>query len=179
MLQKLKENIGYYFLERKITKVERIPAFLNLEEAKTIGIIAHIVTIEDNKIILEFVKWLQQKNKQIHILVLLDNEELTHTFPAGNFNLFFSKKNLSWFGKPRKIQYESFIQTPFDILIDTTLLPIMTIQYIFGLSKARFKVGKFYEEHAYADFMIRLKPDDTLPFFIEQIKHYLTQINQQ
>ncbi len=178
MFKELRENIGYYFLEKKIAKIKRDPAFLNLNDAKTIAIVANIDTIEKYKTISKFTEWLRQQEKSVFVLAFVKNEEFQKFFYRGTSILFFSKKNMTWYGKPRNIQYEEFINKPFDILIDTSLTQIITMQYLVGLSKAQFKVGKFYESRSYSDFMITLKPDDNLDYFIDQIKYYLTTINQ-
>ncbi len=178
MFRTLRENIGYYYLEKKIAKVKRSPTFLNLKDAKSIAIVANIDTIEKYKTTSDFITWLKQQGKTIFVLALVKNEELKKFFETGTSILFFSKKNITWYGKPRNIKYKEFIDKQFDILIDISMAQIITMQYLVGLSKAKFKVGKFYDSHAYADFMISLKPEDKLSFFIDQIKHYLTTINQ-
>jgi len=178
MFRTLKENIGYYFLEKKIGKIKRNPVFLNLKDAKSIAIVANMDTVEKYKIISKFVDSLKQEGKTVFVLALVKNEEFQKFFAKGTSILFFSKKNTTWYGKPRNIKYKEFIDNQFDILIDVSMTQIITMQYIVGLSKAKFKVGKFYEKRSYADFMITLKPEDKLSFFIDQIKHYLTTINQ-
>ena len=178
MFRIIRENIGYYFLEKKFAKVKRNSAFLNLRDAKTVAIVANIDTIEKYKVVSKFIGWLRQQGKTVFVLALVKNEELQKFFDRGTSILFLSKKNTTWYGKPRNVAYEEFIRKPFDILIDTSLTQIITMQYLVGLSQARFKVGKFYDSRSYADFMITLKSDDNLTYFIDQIKHYLTTINQ-
>ncbi len=178
MLRKLRENIGYYLLEKKAKKIKRNLAFLNLKDARTVVVIANIDDSEKYKVISKFVEWLRQQGKTVFVLALVKNEEFKKFFDRSSNILFFSKKNISWYGKPRNIKYEEFINKPFDMLIDTSLTQIISIQYMVALSKSRFKVGKFYERRVYSDFMVNLKESDNLSFFIEQIKHYLTTINQ-
>jgi len=178
MFRRFKENIGYYFLEKKAAKIRRETAFINLKQAKSIAVIANMDSMEKYKVFSRFVEELQKENKRVFVLALVENEEFQKIFAKGTSILVFSKKNTTWYGKPRNIGYEDFIDEPFDILIDTSLKQIITIQYLVALSKARFKVGKFYDSRSYADFMITLKPDENLTYFIDQIKHYLTTINQ-
>lgn len=178
MFRTVRENIGYYFLEKKVAKIKRNPEFINLKDAKTVALVANMDSVEKYKTISQFSEWLREQGKQVFVLALVENEEFKKFFAKGTSILFFSKKNTTWYGKPRNLKYEEFISKRFDILIDTSLTQIITVQYLVALSKARFKVGKFYERRSFADFMISLKPNDDLPYFIEQIKHYLTTINQ-
>ncbi len=178
MFRKLRENIGYYFLGKKAARIRRETAFINLKQAKSVAVIANMDNMEKYKVLSRFVEELQKEGKRVFVLALVENEEFQKFFAKGTSILVFSKKNTTWYGKPRNIRYEDFIDEPFDILIDTSLKQIITIQYLVALSKARFKVGRFAEQRSYYDFMINLKADDSLSFFITQIKHYLMTINR-
>ena len=46
------------------------------------------------------------------------------------------------------------------------------------MSKAKLKVGKYGERYNYYDFVIDLKEKKDLQFLINQIKHYLCEINK-
>ncbi len=178
MFNKFRENIGYYFLEKKAEKVQRKPEFINLNQAKSIAVVANLDNMEKYKVIAEWVKELRQQGKNIFVAGLVENDEFKKFFEVGTSILLFSKKNITFFGKPKNIKHEEFIAQKFDILIDMSMSQNITIQNLVALSKANFKVGKYYDERSYADFMVNIKETDKFPYFVEQIKHYLTTINQ-
>ena len=93
MFRIIRENIGYYFLEKKFAKVKRNSAFLNLRDAKTVAIVANIDTIEKYKVVSKFIGWLRQQGKTVFVLALVKNEELQKFFDRGTSILFLSKKN--------------------------------------------------------------------------------------
>jgi hypothetical protein len=179
MFKTFRENIGYYILNKKAQKVHREAQFINLDNAKRIGIIANLDSIEKYKTVFSFIDWLHEQKKLVYIVSFIDNEGYKSFFPRTSTHLFFSKKNITWFGKPKNLDYKNFIDQPFDILIDTSLKQILPFHYLVALSKARFKIGRHSAMHKYYDFTIDLKDEnEDIHFFIEQIKHYLQLINK-
>ncbi len=179
MFRSIKEKIGYWLLDNQAEKVKRNPAFINLEEAKNIAIISNIDSIEKYKIISNFIKWLRSKNKDVFVIAFVENEEFKSFFEKEKSILFFNKKNITWYGKPRNIKYQDFIEKEFDLLIDTSLHQFITFHYLVAMSKARLKVGKYCEKYAYYDFMIDVGNNNDFKFFIDQIKHYLCDLNKK
>lgn len=177
MFNKLRDNIGYYFLVKKAARVQRNPEFINLNNAKSIAVVANLSNMEKYKVVAAFVNELRQQGKTIFVAAIVENDEFKKFFEVGTSVLLISKKNITCFGKPKNSKHKEFISHKFDILIDTSLSQNITIQHLVALSIASFKVGKYYDNCSYADFMINIKETDTFQFFIEQIKHYLTTIN--
>jgi len=178
MFNKLKSKIGYWYLNRQASKVKRTAKFLNLSEAKEIAVIANIDTIEKYKIISEFIDWIREKGKNVFVVAFVENEEFKKFFEKEKSILFFNKKNITWYGKPRNIKYNEFLEKEFDILIDTSLHQIITFHYLVALSKAKLKVGKYSDKYDYYDFVIDVGDNEDFAFFINQIKHYLCLLNK-
>ena len=53
---------------------------------------------------------------------------------------YFCKGDLNWYGWPVK-EFEAFVDTPFDILIDLELDPVLPLKFIVRASAAGMKVG--------------------------------------
>lgn len=53
---------------------------------------------------------------------------------------YFCNSDLNWFGWPSK-EYEAFVGTPFDILIDLELEPVLPLKFVMRASVASMKVG--------------------------------------
>lgn len=177
---KLKLKIASFVLNRKSKKSVRKKQFINLDNAKNIGIISNNQNEKSNDVIKEFVNFLSQKNIQVYVVEFINKKIKNDNYLKKKGFNFFSLKDINWYYKPKSIIVDEFINNDFDILIDLSLNNnCFPIQYINALSKAKFKVGKFYESPNYYDFMINIDTNNDLKFFIEQIKHYLTMINNK
>lgn len=53
---------------------------------------------------------------------------------------YFCNSDLNWYGWPTK-EFEAFVDTPFDILIDLELEPVLPLKFIVRASVAGMKVG--------------------------------------
>ncbi len=53
---------------------------------------------------------------------------------------YFCKSDLNWYGWPSK-EFEAFVDTPFDILIDLELEPVLPLKFVMRSSVASMKVG--------------------------------------
>lgn len=53
---------------------------------------------------------------------------------------YFCKADLNWYGWPVK-EFEAFVDTPFDILIDLELEPVLPLKFVVRSSVAGMKVG--------------------------------------
>ncbi len=176
---KLRLKIASFVLNKKIKKIARTKQVINLNSAKTIGIVFNNQNQKSNDIIKEFVNFLSQKNIQVYIVEFINKKIKTDNYVKKGFN-YFSLNDLNWYYKPKSIIVDEFINKELDILIDLSLdSSCYPVQYINALSKAKFKVGKFYETQNYFDFMINIDKNNDLSFFIEQIKHYLIMINSR
>ena len=53
---------------------------------------------------------------------------------------FLCRADLNWYGWPNQ-EFEAFVDTPFDILIDLELEPVLPLKYVVKMSQASMKVG--------------------------------------
>jgi hypothetical protein len=74
---------------------------------------------------------------------------------------------------------KQFMEKEFDLLFDLTLHDQFPAKYVNNLSKARFKVGKDPQNGKDHDMMIHIGENQEIPFFIEQIKYYISRINKE
>ena len=93
---------------------------------------------------------------------------------------YVTVKDINWHFKPTGTVVKNFVEEPFDILIDLSMEPNLSIDWVLATSVARLKVGRMQDnrKHLY-DLMIAMKPGDSLPNLMTQVNHYLTEINKQ
>jgi len=177
---KFKLKIASFSLKKKLKKTVRTRQTINLNNAKSIGIIYNDNEQKSNEIIKEFVSFLSQKDIQVYVVEFINKKIKSENYIKKKGFNYFSLNDLNWFYKPKSIIVDEFINNDFDILIDLSLNNnCFPVQYINALSKAKFKIGKFYETPNFYDFMINIDSNNDLSFFIEQIKHYLSMINSK
>ena len=177
---KFKLKIASFGLKKKLKKAVRTRQTINLNNAKSIGIIYNDNEQKSNEIIKEFVSFLSKKDIQVYVVEFINKKIKSENYIKKKGFNHFSLNDINWFYKPKSIIVDEFINNDFDILIDLSLNNnCYPVKYINALSKAKFKVGKFYETPNFYDFMINIDNNNDLSFFIEQIKHYLSMINNK
>ena len=174
-----REKFGRFFFNRDHGKVMRQRAVYNLETAKTIGLLYDATDEKEYHTICEFVKSLQNDNKTVKALGYLNYNIIPHyCIPKLSFD-YFIMKDISLFYIPNNTFIEDFLKNDFDLLIDLTTKDFFPIQYIAGMSKAKFKVGRDGVNHSnYFDFMLNVNESISLNEYISQICKYLTLLNK-
>lgn len=180
MIKKLISYISRYYYLQEFSKINRQRQIVNLSEAKSVGLLYNVLDEETYNIVDAFAKKLKQENRYVHVLGFVD---LKYTPPFIIPTLatdFFIKKDINWYGKPNNQFVKSFIEQDFDIFINLSMQDNYTLQYICGLSKAKFKVGTSYKDNSeYYDFLFELLPNTKLSEYIQQIEYYLSIINKK
>ena len=75
-------------------------------------------------------------------------------------------------------QFLGFVQSEFDILIDTTIKEDDVIRFIVKQSIARFKVGGAKKDVDDLDFTINLQPEEGVRQLMKGLDNYLHLINK-
>jgi hypothetical protein len=175
----IKLKVGKYSLSRKLKNFRRVRESHNLETAKTAGILFNPTDQTSFEQIKQFLTYLGNYKLQIYVLGYIDDKTIPESFLFWKGINLFSKKELNWNLVPKTPVVTDFIDKPFDLLFDLSLTDLFPIQYISRLSKSKFKIGRFTEEHDSFDLMFELHDDQKLETFLEYIKKYLNMINQK
>lgn len=158
-IENTKRSIGEYMLTRGAGTKKRVPVFCNISQAKKIGILYNATHPISFDIIKNFTKTLTEKKIEVTVLGYVQNKNLIdHYLYRKGFD-FFTKANLNWYYKPLSDTVDKFIKSPFDILINLCLEETYPVKYILALSDSKFKVGKFFDEPNYMDFMIDIEKE--------------------
>ena len=179
------ENIKDFFGKRKLQQLlvqdkGRIKQFMNLNKAKSIGLIYEVTNEQELKQIQNFANHLKGEFgiKVVYSLVYIKEKETPNYIQAKHSLDYFLSSDLTWRKEPTKDVCKSFIEKDFDILIDLTGEFSLPLRFILVQSKAKFKVGRFSETNqAFYDFMITCKEKDNFKSFTKEVVRYLTMIN--
>ena len=156
-IDKIKPKIGHFVLNRTLKKIIRIKEVNNFDSAKTLGIVFNATQQNSYECIKNFISFLSEYELQVLALGFVNDNKIPDNYLYYKGFTFFSKKNLNWHFKPNDKDVDKFIDKQFDILIDFSLENYYPVQYIVGLSKAKFKVGRLSEKNNYYDLMIDIE----------------------
>ncbi len=176
LLNRIKNRVGLFFLQRALRKQVRNRAFCNFDSAKTVGVLFDASHQESYMTTKAFIASLQQKRIDAKGLGYVATQEALEYFPAHENIQFFSLKANNWYFKPISNEAIDFITKKIDILIYLTMLDALQLKFIVGLADAKLKLGSRSTDLFYYDFIIDMKGKDNLRFYIGQVNHYLSTV---
>lgn len=178
VLQKISiviESLKRFFQKKEIRKnlknLDRKLEFQSVELAKSIGV---VYVVEDEADYIRVDNWIKKlfaMGKEIRVIGYHHSDNVPHYCIPKLKHEYYSKKDVNWYGKPIRPSVNDFINEPFDLLIDLTMVDNYTIKHVVSSSIASMKIGKKtigYE--VLYDLMITLNEThdmDDLIYFIE------------
>ncbi|SRR6056297_1300893 len=175
----MKISFGNYILAKKQKKLKRRKTVYNLSTAQNIGVLFNVENMQDYEKIDPFLSFLSEHGNNIFALAYYPHKGIPSNLRSISAINIFSKEDLNWYQKPSGKFIDKFITKEFDILIDLSSESFFPVKYINNLSKACFKVGKTNEVGFEYDLTLRLNEKHGDNFYLEQLKHYLSNINNQ
>jgi len=177
-LSKIKSKIGDFDLKKRLKRQKRFVRTHNFETAKSAGIIFSSIDEESFRVVKDFLSFLSSKDMKVIALGYVPSKKIPEQFLMRKGINFYCNKDLNWYYKPKNEIVEQFISQDFDILFDLSIDEYFTIKYIGTLSKAQFKVGK-NNTNSYHDMVFDINQNKSIDYLVEQIKHYLSILNNQ
>ncbi len=180
IVTEVRKKAATYFLLRDYKKVIRKPEVRNLAQSRNIGILFEVRSKEDIDTVRFFVSQLKDRSRKITVLGYVSNKELLQTLRSDNEFDFISKVDFNWYYKPEKYIIKNFMSDGFDMLIDLSMKKNPALLRIAAFTDAKMKVARFDEKQKeYYDLLLDIGKENTLKYLINQIKHYITKINEQ
>ena len=145
-MNKLRETIFAWILKRQATRRVVMPQWDTLRT---------VAVLYPNNNIQHIIKQIEKDEKEVVVFTLPD------------------KKQIDWITeRPKKEIREILIARQFDLLIDLTQQPSLTMQYMAMDIQADFKVGRFIREGIH-DLTIDTAPQEAPDYLFEQIVKYI------
>ena len=145
-MNKLREKIFAWILKRQATRRVVMPQWDTLRT---------VAVLYPNDNIQHIIKQIEKDEKEVVVFTLPD------------------KKQIDWITeRPKKDIREILIARQFDLLIDLTQQPSLTMQYMAMDIQADFKVGRFIHEGIH-DMTIDTAPQEAPDYLFEQIVKYI------
>jgi len=170
-------KLGKRSLEKKSRRITRSKIVHNFSTAQKICIIFEGSCTENIRYIKKFRQYLESLDKETFMLGYIDADEIPGEIIFWRNTTVFNKKDTDIVFRPKKYISTPFLEKKFDILIDLSLKEYFPLQYLNCLSSSSFKVGRFGENQNDHDLMINIGEDTAIDYLIDQIKHYVTLLN--
>lgn len=182
MIYRIRAKFGNYLIKRILAKSERKIHVVNLEKAKSVGILYkdadEVLMNKIEKFASEIATKFNIKNIQILGYTTKRSKEKPAYMSKGKFVKFFSIKETNFFLKPNADSVKQFLNQPFDLLIDFSKNKFEPLRFVTAMSNAPFKVGRYSkQDEDFYDLMITLEDHKTDEDFFTQLMHYLSMIN--
>ena len=163
------------FFTKKIVKksLSNVKHSVSNNPIRTIGIVFDESYFKDKESLIHELIANGIKKEDIHFFVFKNKIQKNETFDYP----VFSHKNLSWSGKFNSTELNTFVATPFDLLIsyyDTEKAALLLFTH---LSKATFKVGFSNTDSRLNHFMINTNAEN-YKVFIDELFKYLKILNK-
>ena len=131
------------------------------------------------KTIKEFLDFLADQNIRTFTLAYCPFKEIPDSFIGHTRINIFTRRDLNWLYTPRSSMVKKFIVKDFDILFDLSTSHEFPTKYVNNVSRAKFKIGRESKNGKDHDMIFRIEENKELHYFIDQLKHYVSQINKE
>jgi len=175
MFDGFKRRVGSRIIKKQLAHVTCKRRFHNLSSAKSIGLL-YLYSDATEREIDSFMRFLAKKGIKVTALAYIAETSAPLLFRVADNKKMFCKTQTNWFGKPHADEVDSFIKTPFDILIDFNQSKNYSLQYIAASSHAAMRVGRLaYNNNPY-EFIISMPANAADDAYIRQVEQYLQTI---
>ncbi len=179
-INQIKLNTGSFLLKRNFKRSARKKELVNLNLAENIGVICHINSEAQFKMVNTLVKELTTKKRTVLLIGFVDDKEIPDYCVVAGPGYYFSQQDINWLGMPKNDYIQKFMDKELDILLDLTRDDNFTTKYIVALSKAKLKSGQQSSaKEPYLDVMIKMNSTQSMKDFITQTLHYLTLLKNR
>lgn len=178
-LEGIREKTGCFVLRRKVRGLSRERQFINLSDAANVGIIFQQTDNQSFEAVRLFIKSLEAVGKKVFALGYVDSRKIPDFYLLRKGYNFFCQEDLNWYFRPGAAVVNDFLEKEFDLVINLCIDNFFPVEYIYALSKARFRAGKFISGSEYSDLSIDIKDSRDINYLIGQITHYLSIINSK
>lgn len=178
-IEKIKKAVLTFFLERQIARRTRKPMVMGFDEAKTVGVLFDASTAADYRLVMNYVKSLQDMGKSVRCLGFIQLKKRPGYLTDHHNWSYCQKADFGWNMRIKSETAMAFVNSEPDVLIDLSSSDLLYTKYLAGMSSARYKVGRFHNEQIdNYDLLIQVPETTKLQELMEHINHYLKIIKK-
>lgn len=171
-------NFQRYFFNRALAEAigaaKQKHTVINLQDAKTIGILYDSTNPDNDIIITRFAEQLKHDGKTVEVMGFINDKKVDHKADI----LVMNPHHISWYMKPTDEKPLAFAAKNFDLLLCCFTEEVLPLEYIAAVSKARWRVGVYDDKKtALYDMMVNLNDKTGLNYLLQQMTNFLNKIN--
>jgi len=174
MINKIKKHL----FERCLTNNRplREKVITSLEQVKTMGLVCEITDEDSYKKVYDLFSKLHSPKRSVWLMGYIDERKVPYYCLQQLTADFFSKNELTWYGKPNFAQLHDFVNKDFDILIDLSRNDLAPLRYVLSATNAKLLTGaNNYAQDMYDIFFQDEEKMDNLRL-IKLIHDYLLKL---
>ena len=158
-------------LLKKHKQLIKSEALKTLRETQEIGVVYDAKLVSESALN-KVVHYFEAEGKNVISIGFVNEKELG-SFVPNYKEEYFCKKDLNFWGIPKKDLIQRFTNKDFDYLVNLDLSGNIPLQAVSVFSKAKTRIGKHIEEFDFAqDFMVKSHAENHQDLFME-IKKYI------
>ena len=115
LIKPIQNFLGNYFLQKEAKHLVREKAFLNLTQAKTIGIVFDATLKEDFDLVKKYIVYLKEMKKRVKAIGFFNQKEIPVIAYSKLEYDFFSLKELTWYNAPSNVYVQNFMEEKYDL----------------------------------------------------------------
>ena len=168
-----------YAIRSRKKRLIRNKRFHSFDTAKTVGLVFKVTKdVVPPEVLSTMSFLLKKKNVNCTVIGYCDSKTLPETIVNSSLMAVFTKKELNWYGRPVSDDVKHFLQQGYDIVIDFCReADVYPLQYIVSAVQASLIIGGVQYAHCPYDLIVDAQQVCSLEQYVEQIKHYLSIIN--
>jgi hypothetical protein len=174
----LTEMIGSRVLKNRLKSFKRETRVCNFKTAKSAVLLFDAAIANALPVIKEFQSFLKEEGVHCVVFGYINQKEIPQEMLFWKDIHVITRKDLNWFMQPVGETVELYYREDPDMLIDFTYNQSLELQFLVQLSSARFKIGTYTEKKNDYDLMINLSGQNDMAFLSQQIRHYVSILNQ-
>lgn len=165
----------FLYLRNRLVKQQKYSPSVSFLKAEKVGILLYNPDFNLNQEIEKFVRFLEEKGKQVEVICFLD-KEVNRLY---NFNYIPVRiSDISVFGAFKNEKINKFIKTRFDYLYCINNLPFLPFENLLLRTEAGVKVGKYFPgSQQYLDIMIDQDPKAGLGNLVDRMIELISNLN--
>lgn len=171
-------RIGKLILSKKVARNKRQVHYSAFRNVKSIGIVWDASKPVEFASLSRFHQKMQDIKIDVTVFGYFPGKNLPDQYTAIRYLTCIRKDEIKYFYNPDSAETRSFINKPFDVLIEINFDKHFPLSYVTSLSKARFKVGLFLNETPLSpfDLMMEIQNPVDIEGYLTQIIRYLEMI---
>ena len=181
LLKNIRLKIGTMILTKKAARNKRAVLYSSFTNVRNIGIVWDASKPAEFASLSRFHQKMAENKIDVRIFGYFPGKNLPDQYTAIRYLTCIKKDEINSFYHPDSSETNSFINNPFDILIDINFDKLFPLNYVTTLSKARFKVGLSDSEQSETpfDLMMEIKKPVDIDSYLTQVIHYLEMIKDK